>query len=53
MPGSIVLLEGPEADMVRDKTTLFDGYWVTGLDVVHQMHCLVDLFQLQPSIIFI
>ncbi|KAH8702420.1 hypothetical protein BGW36DRAFT_424696 [Talaromyces proteolyticus] len=42
VPRSIVLLEGPEADMVRDKTTLFNGYWVTGVDVVHQIHCLVD-----------
>ncbi|KZF23302.1 hypothetical protein L228DRAFT_267311 [Xylona heveae TC161] len=38
--GSMVLLEGSEADMVRDRTMLFDGYWVTGLDVIHQMHCL-------------
>ena len=43
--GSIVLLEGSEADMVRDRTILYDGYWVTGLDVVHQMHCLVRLLQ--------
>jgi len=45
LQGSIVLLEGSEADMVRDKTILYDGYWVTGLDVVHQMHCLVRSFQ--------
>ncbi|GFG19483.1 hypothetical protein IFM5058_10134 [Aspergillus udagawae] len=38
--GSIVLLEGSESDTVRDKTLLFDGYWLTGLDVIHQMHCL-------------
>ncbi|KAJ5260636.1 hypothetical protein N7524_008660 [Penicillium chrysogenum] len=38
--GSIVLLEGSEADMVRDQTLLYDGYWLTGLDVIHQVHCL-------------
>ncbi|OGM41674.1 hypothetical protein ABOM_009995 [Aspergillus bombycis] len=38
--GSIIMLEGSEANMVRDKTALFDGYWLTGLDVIHQMHCL-------------
>ncbi|KAB8246803.1 hypothetical protein BDV35DRAFT_353205 [Aspergillus flavus] len=38
--GSIVMLEGSEANMVRDRTALFDGYWLTGLDVIHQMHCL-------------
>ncbi|KAH8427285.1 oxidase ustYa family protein [Aspergillus melleus] len=38
--GSIILLDGTEADIVREKTTLFDGYWVTGLDVIHQLHCL-------------
>ncbi|KAJ5944701.1 hypothetical protein N7516_004869 [Penicillium verrucosum] len=38
--GSIILLADSEADMVRDKTTLLDGYWVTGLDVIHQVHCL-------------
>ncbi len=37
----MILLEGWEADMVRDKTIFFDGYWLTGLDVIHQMHCLV------------
>lgn len=35
------MLEGSEANMVRDRTALFDGYWLTGLDVIHQMHCLV------------
>lgn len=40
MSGSIVLLEGPEADMVRDKTAL-----------VHQMYCLVNQFQPRTPII--
>lgn len=40
--GSIILLADSEADMVRDKTTLLDGYCVTGLDVIHQVHCLVS-----------
>ncbi|KAK0625826.1 hypothetical protein B0T14DRAFT_421374, partial [Immersiella caudata] len=38
--GSIILLDGEEADMVRDRTIMVDGYWVTGLDVFHQVHCL-------------
>lgn len=36
-----MLLEGDEADNVRDQTLLQNGYWVTGLDVFHQLHCLV------------
>ncbi|KAK1994570.1 hypothetical protein LX36DRAFT_693070 [Colletotrichum falcatum] len=38
-----VLLEGDEADNVRDQTLLQNGYWVTGLDVFHQLHCLDSL----------
>lgn len=38
---STILLEGDEADSVRDKTTLIHGYWKAGLDVFHQLHCLV------------
>ncbi|KAI3323861.1 hypothetical protein HD806DRAFT_76421 [Xylariaceae sp. AK1471] len=38
-----VLLEGNEANNVRDQTLLQDGYWVTGLDVFHQLHCLDSL----------
>ena len=38
---STVLLQGAEADLVRDRTTLGNGYWVTGLDVFHQVHCIV------------
>ncbi|KAM4057530.1 hypothetical protein HRG_014430 [Hirsutella rhossiliensis] len=37
---STILLQGEEADSVRDRTTLYDGYWMTGLDVIHQVHCL-------------
>ncbi|WYZ36366.1 hypothetical protein EsH8_XIII_000018 [Colletotrichum jinshuiense] len=37
---STVLLQGAEADLVRDRTTLGNGYWVTGLDVFHQVHCI-------------
>lgn len=36
-----MLLDGEEADNVRGQTLLQDGYWVTGLDVFHQLHCLV------------
>ncbi|KAI0112529.1 hypothetical protein GGR51DRAFT_557112 [Nemania sp. FL0031] len=38
-----ILLEGDEADIVRDHTTLEHGYWLTGLDVFHQLHCLDSL----------
>ncbi|KAI1173204.1 hypothetical protein F4777DRAFT_461838 [Nemania sp. FL0916] len=38
-----VLLDGPEADLVRDKTLMYNGYWITGLDVFHQLHCLDTL----------
>ncbi|EPS28978.1 hypothetical protein PDE_03924 [Penicillium oxalicum 114-2] len=56
--GSIVLLEGSEAASVRDKTVLYDGYWLTGLDVIHQMHCLnmirktfyPEYYQLKPAV---
>lgn len=41
-----MLLDGEEADNVRGKTLLQDGYWVTGLDVMHQMHCLDSLRRL-------
>ncbi|KAI0202340.1 hypothetical protein F4808DRAFT_458939 [Astrocystis sublimbata] len=39
----VVMLEGEEASKVRDKTTLQDGYWLSGLDVFHQLHCLDSL----------
>lgn len=32
--GSIILLVDSEADMVRNKTTLLNGYWATGIDVI-------------------
>ncbi|KAM7209607.1 protein of unknown function (DUF3328) domain containing protein [Naviculisporaceae sp. PSN 640] len=35
-----IYLQGPEADFVREGTTWENGYWVTGLDVFHQLHCL-------------
>ncbi|KAK4218813.1 hypothetical protein QBC37DRAFT_178945 [Rhypophila decipiens] len=38
--GRTVYLQGPEADFVRERTTFENGYWVTGLDVFHQLHCL-------------
>ncbi|RWA07720.1 hypothetical protein EKO27_g7384 [Xylaria grammica] len=38
-----IMVEGDEADNVRDQTLLKDGYWVTGLDVFHQLHCLDSL----------
>ncbi|KAI8633233.1 hypothetical protein F5Y19DRAFT_471501 [Xylariaceae sp. FL1651] len=38
-----VLLDGDEADKVRDHTILENGYWLTGLDVFHQLHCLDTL----------
>ncbi|KAK9775190.1 putative DUF3328 domain-containing protein [Seiridium cardinale] len=38
-----VLLDGEEADNVRGQTLLQNGYWVTGLDVFHQLHCLDSL----------
>lgn len=37
-----VLLEGEEADLIRDNTALYHGYWFAGLDVFHQLHCLVS-----------
>ncbi|KAI0392420.1 hypothetical protein F5Y17DRAFT_362327 [Xylariaceae sp. FL0594] len=38
-----VLLDGTEADLVRQKTLMYNGYWITGLDVFHQLHCLDTL----------
>jgi hypothetical protein len=37
----ILYLEGEDADLVRESTTFRNGYWLTGLDVFHQIHCLV------------
>ncbi|KAI3337573.1 hypothetical protein HD806DRAFT_518387 [Xylariaceae sp. AK1471] len=38
-----VLLDGEEAEIIRDKTLMYNGYWITGLDVFHQLHCLDTL----------
>jgi hypothetical protein len=37
----VLYLEGEDADLVRESTTFRNGYWLTGLDVFHQIHCLV------------
>lgn len=40
---SAVFLEGKAADTVRDSTRFKHGYRISGLDVSHQVHCLVSL----------
>lgn len=48
---STVLLQGAEADLVRDHTTLGNGYSVKGLNVFHQVHCIVcSVYEIESSI---
>jgi hypothetical protein len=39
-----IYLDGWEADDVRGKSKYIDGYWISGLDFLHQMHCLVSVW---------
>lgn len=41
MTATGVFLDGEAADTVRNSTRFKDGYWISGLDVFHQFHCLV------------
>jgi hypothetical protein len=38
----IIYLDGTDANEVRDRSILWNGYWLSGLDVFHQLHCLVS-----------
>ncbi|KAK1708670.1 uncharacterized protein BDZ83DRAFT_592540, partial [Colletotrichum acutatum] len=47
---SRVLLQWAEADLVRDRITLRNSYSVTGLDVFHQVHCIVcSVYEIESS----
>ena len=37
-----IYLDGWEADDVRGISKYTDGYWISGLDFLHQIHCLVS-----------
>ncbi|RDW58855.1 hypothetical protein BP6252_13331 [Coleophoma cylindrospora] len=43
LDASGIYVDGEDADTVRGKTKWIDGYWITGLDVFHQIHCLNKL----------